>query len=171
MPTVNDPRFEVYPQVGSDTDHEITAHDAPEHLPGGEITVCNASCAACEWTAKGDPADVRGEGIAHERAHPKLTGEFGWRFRARNGKINGVGGEGFTRRPDAHRAIEDFVVDVIDATAGSSPPNAGAPLQVAIVNVDQDGRIVEDETPHEPEAGTEAEYADAGADGPDGTPA
>jgi hypothetical protein len=38
--------------------------------------------------------------------------EFGWRFRAANGQISAVSGEGFTRREDAHRAISDFTVDV-----------------------------------------------------------
>ena len=40
------------------------------------------------------------------------TGEFGWRFRAGNGDITAVGGEGFTRPQDAHRAIKEFLTDV-----------------------------------------------------------
>jgi uncharacterized protein YegP (UPF0339 family) len=44
--------------------------------------------------------------------HRWLTGEYGWRFRAADGKISAVGGEGFTRREDARRAINDFTVDV-----------------------------------------------------------
>jgi uncharacterized protein YegP (UPF0339 family) len=48
------------------------------------------------------------------------TGEFGWRFRAANGRINGIGGEGFTRRPDAHRAIGDLLRDV--GAAEPHPP-------------------------------------------------
>lgn len=36
------------------------------------------------------------------------TGDFGWRFRAANGKISAIGGEGFTRREDAHRAALGF---------------------------------------------------------------
>lgn len=36
------------------------------------------------------------------------TGDYGWRFRAANGQISAVGGEGFTRRLDAYRAVEDF---------------------------------------------------------------
>lgn len=40
------------------------------------------------------------------------TGEFGWRFRAANGQITAVAGEGFTRREDAHRAVFDFVEEL-----------------------------------------------------------
>lgn len=39
-------------------------------------------------------------------------GEFFWHFRAANGKIDAVGGEGFTRREDARRAIQQFTADV-----------------------------------------------------------
>lgn len=42
------------------------------------------------------------------------TGEFGWRFRSANGKISGIGGEGFTREEDAERAIRDFVAATLD---------------------------------------------------------
>lgn len=33
--------------------------------------------------------------------------EYGWRLRAANGQIIAIGGEGFTRRADAHRAVND----------------------------------------------------------------
>jgi len=39
----------------------------------------------------------------------KPTGEYGWRFRAANGQISAVGGEGFTRREDAERAVRDLI--------------------------------------------------------------
>lgn len=54
------------------------------------------------------------DGIDPETQDPvrKPTGEFGWRFQSGNGKISAIGGEGFTRRADAHRAIRDFC-DVI----------------------------------------------------------
>lgn len=35
--------------------------------------------------------------------------EFGWRFRAANGQISAISGEGFTRREDARRAVKDFL--------------------------------------------------------------
>lgn len=41
--------------------------------------------------------------------------EYGWRFRAANGQISAVSGEGFTRRADAHRAVRDFVRDLAQA--------------------------------------------------------
>lgn len=50
------------------------------------------------------------DGIDLESGTPirKPTGQFGWRFQAANGKISAIGGEGFTRRVDAHRAVRDF---------------------------------------------------------------
>lgn len=42
----------------------------------------------------------------------EATGEFGWRFRAANGRISAIGGEGFTRREDADRAVRHFLTDV-----------------------------------------------------------
>lgn len=66
------------------------------------------------------------------------TGEFGWRFRSANGQISAIGGEGFTRREDANRAIHDFldvvtgvqphppIIDVdLDDTAGEFDDTAG----------------------------------------------
>jgi hypothetical protein len=47
---------------------------------------------------------------AEDRTSP--TGEFGWRFRAANGQITAIGGEGFTRRQDAERAVKHFLADV-----------------------------------------------------------
>lgn len=41
------------------------------------------------------------------------SGEFGWRFRDANGRITFIGGEGFTRREDAHRAVKGAVEDVL----------------------------------------------------------
>lgn len=70
------------------------------------------------------------------------TREFGWRFRDANGQISAIGGEGFTRRADAHRAIEDFreavlaggkriawrpIVDV-NAAGDVIDPATGAPI-------------------------------------------
>jgi hypothetical protein len=62
----------------------------------------------------------------------KLTGEFGWRFRAANGQISAIGGEGFTRREDAHRAVGDFVVDVRKAAYGLRYPEAVAEAAIDV---------------------------------------
>lgn len=35
-----------------------------------------------------------------------------WRHVAANGRINAVGGEGFTRERDAERAIHDFLLEL-----------------------------------------------------------
>lgn len=44
--------------------------------------------------------------------------EFGWRFRAANGQISAVSGEGFTRRENAHRAIWGVAADTLGAVLG-----------------------------------------------------
>lgn len=44
-----------------------------------------------------------------ENTRTEPTGEFGWRFRSANGQISAASGEGFARREDAHRAIEQFL--------------------------------------------------------------
>jgi uncharacterized protein YegP (UPF0339 family) len=128
---MNDPRFEVYPRKGEATDHTTVAHDDTEYLPGGEVTVCTAHCEACDWTAKGDPADTRDAASGHEHDHPR---EFGWRFRAGNGQISAIGGEGFTRREDAHRAVSDFIRAVIDDPRDF--PSADKPFP-PIIDVDE----------------------------------
>ncbi len=98
------PRFEVFPEVSEASSHETVADDRPAFHPSGdEYTVCHAHCNDCEWTAKGDPADTRGAAAAHEREHPKPTGEYGWRLRAANGEII-ANGESYTRPEDAERA-------------------------------------------------------------------
>jgi len=38
-----------------------------------------------------------------------LPPAYGWRFRAANGQITAIGGEGFSRPEDACRAVGDFV--------------------------------------------------------------
>jgi uncharacterized protein YegP (UPF0339 family) len=54
------------------------------------------------------------------------TGEFGWRLRGANGKIEAVGGEGFTRREDAHRAIVTVSQTLVDL-ALANPGRSAAP--------------------------------------------
>lgn len=56
---------------------------------------------------------------------PKPTGEFGWRFRAANGQITAIGGEGFGDARDVERAVEQFSKDFDDARGyvlGTVPP-------------------------------------------------
>src|SRR4051794_26243955 len=60
----NDHHPEHFPEG---VDHETTCHDRTDYLPGGEITVCDAWCAACDWTETGDPADTRDAAAGHER--------------------------------------------------------------------------------------------------------
>jgi hypothetical protein len=47
-----------------------------------------------------------------ENTASQPTGEFGWRFQSANGRVNGIGGEGFTREGDAERAIEQLCADL-----------------------------------------------------------
>jgi uncharacterized protein YegP (UPF0339 family) len=60
------------------------------------------------------------------------TGDYGWRFRAANDEVSAVGGEGFTRREDAARAIHDFLRDV-----------TGVDPHPPIVDIDREGKVLE----------------------------
>lgn len=103
----NDPRFEVYPRQYADTDL------------GAATTVDS----------------VEGEGIGHPDDEPTgpPTGDFGWRFRAANGQISAIGGEGFTRRMDAHRAVRQFLTAVAEVILDNEAPV----LQAPILDVDE----------------------------------
>lgn len=96
---MNDPRFEVYPRL-----HTVQKT---------HVTTCN-TCDA---------------GIAYEKPHDEPTGDFGWRFRAANGQISGVSGEGFTRREDAHRAVDDFLKAAVPALGSDI-------MRVVILDID-----------------------------------
>lgn len=58
--------------------------------------------------------------------------KFGWRFRAANGQISAVGGEGFTRKEDAMRACIQFCRAV-----GAPVSDKGIVTMPAIVDVDE----------------------------------
>ncbi len=75
----------------------------------------------------------------------EVTGEFGWRFKSANGQISGIGGEGFTRREDAVRAIHDFL-DAVDPE-GAGTDRTHAP----IIDVDLDGTPEPADAPESPE--------------------
>lgn len=59
--------------------------------------------------------DPRFETYSQHDAKGEKTGDYGWRFRDSNGHVTFIGGEGFTRREDAHRSIEGVVADVVRA--------------------------------------------------------
>jgi hypothetical protein len=61
---------------------------------------------------------VPGPGEDWEPPHP--TGQYGWRFRAANGQITAVGGEGFTTKADAERAIRNFCATVVDVAVDTA---------------------------------------------------
>lgn len=67
------------------------------------------------------------------------TGEFGWRFRAANGQISAVGGESFTRRGDAHRAVGDLIRAIIDDPRDF--PSADKPFP-PLVDLDEQGDVL-----------------------------
>lgn len=78
---------------------------------------------------------VDAEGIA---VPAEATGEHGWRFRAANGKISAIGGEGFTRAEDAERAVMDFcqaMAPMLDAQ-GHSGQDGGIWVSPDILRVD-----------------------------------
>lgn len=54
--------------------------------------------------------------------------EYGWRFRAANGQITAVGGEGFSRRMDAHRAVRQFLTAAADVIEDFEAPVVCAPI-------------------------------------------
>jgi hypothetical protein len=56
---------------------------------------------------------IRGDMVDEETGNV-IAPQFGWRFRAVNGQITAIGGEGFTRREDAHRAVRQFLVALAD---------------------------------------------------------
>ena len=61
-----------------------------------------------------EPADIHGTFELYPTHSEKgeLTGEWSWRYKARNGKISAVAGESFTRHHDARRAVTDLMRDL-----------------------------------------------------------
>lgn len=67
---------------------------------------------------------------------PALTG-YGWRFRAANGQITAIGGEGFTRREDAHRAVARFVEVLEDSFLDHGDVELQVPAAVDVSEVEE----------------------------------
>jgi hypothetical protein len=74
-----------------------------------------------------------------------LNGQYGWRFRAANGEIDAVGGEGFTRREDARRAARGFVYTVIRLLLGQQVGLSMDNL-IPLVDLDEDDVVIPDPT-------------------------
>jgi uncharacterized protein YegP (UPF0339 family) len=55
---------------------------------------------------------------------PVKTGEWGWRFQGRNGRLQAVGGEGFVTQANAMRAIEDFKAEFLGSLGIGSVPES-----------------------------------------------
>lgn len=70
----------------------------------------------------------------------KRRTEYFWRFRAANGQISAVSGEGFVRREDAHRAIDRFSEALESVSSGT---DAGAYIGGEIVDVFQFGDVID----------------------------
>lgn len=66
---------------------------------------------------------------------------FGWRFRAANGKISAIGGEGFTRREDAHRAIRHVAATIANLAVVVDTAGLVA-ADLPIVDLDADGNLL-----------------------------
>lgn len=60
--------------------------------------------------------------------------QFRWRFRAANGQISATAGEGFTRREDAHRAVNDFMHAAFRVVLGQ---RIGLDLAFEVVDVEE----------------------------------
>jgi hypothetical protein len=63
--------------------------------------------------------------------------EFYWRFRAANGQITAVGGEGYTRREDAHRAVLDHVHHVFLVASLEFSRQEDTEVLATILDVDE----------------------------------
>ena len=61
--------------------------------------------------------------------YKREDGEWGWRFKGRNGKILAIGGEGITRKDDCERSVDTLCDDL--ATAVPWVPTHTGPLKVA----------------------------------------
>ena len=66
------------------------------------------------------------------------TGEYCWHFRDANGRITFTGGESFSRREDAHRAIYKAVADVLRQVG-----LIDGYRKVPIIDLDQNGDVIE----------------------------
>jgi hypothetical protein len=80
----------------------------------------------------------RREDVTRPGEHEPIGGsvDFGWRFRDANGRITFIGGEGFTRREDAKRAVKGALHDVaalLGVSEGDLPVKMG---DIPIVDVD-----------------------------------
>lgn len=75
------------------------------------------------------------------------TGEFYWHHRDANGRITFTGGENFTTRHDAHRAIAGAVEDAIMAAfAGDMTAQVSVkPEALPILDFDENGDVVRPE--------------------------
>ena len=67
------------------------------------------------------PRGIRGD-MVDEKTGDVIAPQYGWRFRAANGQITAIGGEGFTRREDAHRAVGKFLGDLAAIEIGLKDP-------------------------------------------------
>lgn len=72
-----------------------------------------------------------------------LTGQYGWHLKDANGRITFTGGESFTRREDAHRAVRDSVADVLHMTRWTTAATESVILsRITIVDLDQNGNVI-----------------------------
>jgi len=74
---------------------------------------------------------------AIESAYGSSGPEYGWRFRDGNARITFVGGEGFTRREDAHRAFRGVAQQMFEL--GGLSPEVSEELagKIEIVDVEE----------------------------------
>jgi hypothetical protein len=79
-----------------------------------------------------------------------LTGQFVWHFKDANGKLTHIGGQPFTRREDAHRAICGVVADALSLAMGFEIPTENVnPERIPIVDLDEDGKLLAMTTAYE----------------------
>jgi hypothetical protein len=69
----------------------------------------------------------------------ELTGEFIWHFRAANGELRFTGGESFTRRRDAHRAVKGAMYAVLHLFLGDGIGITVSDRRIPVVDLDENG--------------------------------
>lgn len=75
----------------------------------------------------------------------ELTGRFSWHYRDRNGKLTHAGGQGFSRREDAHRSIIGVSYDygrLVLGVALSPEQRSALVAALPIIDLDEHGKVM-----------------------------
>lgn len=73
---------------------------------------------------------------------PRSVRRYCWHFRDANGRITFTGGESFTRREDAHRALKGAAADVLCLAPITEDHKLLALHTLPIVDLDEKGDVI-----------------------------